>query len=305
MTYAAQAHHDNHVARVRAAVRDEAESCPYCDDQRLVHPTNFEKHMALYHSDIVATNDFYSQFDIETRLSLQASKKRIDDKMRDAREAMKDIGREFVEAKARLASDGLFLAWVKLEWGWSEKAAQRHMAVYRAFKNDNLTAGLLKKSALYLLAAKSTPQSARTDALELTTNGGKLSVEATKKLIVKHKDVNVVASKYGVRNPETIALLSRIHGTDTFYEVAASGYIQPSDPEKAVHITAPPEDLQAALLDKADDHKAVAMEATAPSGSVMHDNGVYIAAINLGEFTSHAAAEQALEAALKKLSKGC
>lgn len=51
-SYAAQTYHDNHVAKTRAAVRDEAESCPYCDDHKPVHPTNWQRHMAHYHPDI-------------------------------------------------------------------------------------------------------------------------------------------------------------------------------------------------------------------------------------------------------------
>ena len=54
---------------------------------------------------------------------------------------------------------GGFLPWIKLEFGWSERTAQRFMRVGElAAKCDKVSQiGTLSKSALYLLAAASTP----------------------------------------------------------------------------------------------------------------------------------------------------
>lgn len=281
-------------------VQAEAFDCPYC--QMRVHPTRNTEHMERYHPEIMASLQFYGQFDAETRLALQAYKREIDSRLRSAVTAMVEIGERLIDAKARLPR-GAFLRWIRLEFGWTDKGAQRLMNVCTAFKNDNLSGLTIGKAALYLLAAPSTPETARRKALAMAGSGQKLSVKATEALISQHKAVQNIVTAYGVTNPETVALLERIEGTDTFNEIAATGYIQPGVEAEAVHITDPVEDVQAALYDKSGQHarEGAANAEPIPQANISEFEGVFIATLNLGEYPNYVAAQKAITRIMKRL----
>lgn len=68
--------------------------------------------------------------------------------------AVFEIGKILIAAKAR-ARHGRWLPWLEREFGWTDKTAQRMMSV--AAKSDKLSNLAVPISALYLLAAQSTP----------------------------------------------------------------------------------------------------------------------------------------------------
>ena len=83
-----------------------------------------------------------------------------------------EIGKLLTECKAKLGH-GQWLPWLKRELGWSERAAQRFMEVhdFARTKSANLADLTIDVSALYLLAAKSTPDTVRTEMLERAEKG--------------------------------------------------------------------------------------------------------------------------------------
>jgi hypothetical protein len=83
------------------------------------------------------------------------------------------IGRHLSEAK-KMAGHGHWLSWLKSEFSWSERTAERFIRVHEfSIKSDNL-ADLMDSiglSALYLLTAPSTPAAARAEILERAARG--------------------------------------------------------------------------------------------------------------------------------------
>jgi hypothetical protein len=96
------------------------------------------------------------------------------------------IGQTLQTVKAVLPH-GQWEAWLRTEFDWSLSSALKMMQVAERFKSVNLTDLRLDVSSLYLLAAPSTPQAARAEAVALAQDGAALSVPRVKALINKHR----------------------------------------------------------------------------------------------------------------------
>ncbi len=97
-----------------------------------------------------------------------------------------EIGLKLIEVKERL-EHGEFGDWLKAEFDWDERTARRFMSVANAFKTDKLSDLSLAPSALYLLAAPSTPEEARLEAVELAESGETVTHAKAKSIVEKHK----------------------------------------------------------------------------------------------------------------------
>jgi Protein of unknown function (DUF3102) len=100
-----------------------------------------------------------------------------------------EIGRRLSECRSILKRDGKWQAWLKAEFGWSERAAYNYIGLYDLAKADlqRIASSDLPLSALYLIAAPSTPESARDAVLDLAANGEKLTQEQVKEAIDEAK----------------------------------------------------------------------------------------------------------------------
>jgi Protein of unknown function (DUF3102)/Protein of unknown function (DUF5131) len=98
------------------------------------------------------------------------------------------IGDKLLAVKA-LLRHGEWEAWLRQEFAWSVSSALKMMQVAERFKSVNLTDLRLDVSALYLLAAPSTPTAARAEAVALAQEGTAMSVPQVKALINKHRGV--------------------------------------------------------------------------------------------------------------------
>jgi hypothetical protein len=89
-----------------------------------------------------------------------------------ARSCIIEIGRELTAAKA-LVGHGNWEAWLRAEFGWEERTAQRHISVYETFgKSDRLTdtaSVMITSEALYALAAPTVPQVVRQQAVAIAS----------------------------------------------------------------------------------------------------------------------------------------
>jgi hypothetical protein len=68
------------------------------------------------------------------------------------------IGQYLTEVKERLGH-GKFLEWIEREFAWTYRTASSMMRVYERFKLENFSNLEIDVSALYLIAAPSTPSS--------------------------------------------------------------------------------------------------------------------------------------------------
>ncbi|CAH1653268.1 hypothetical protein CHELA1G11_10612 [Hyphomicrobiales bacterium] len=80
--------------------------------------------------------------------------------MQLAAESIIEVGRELIEQQASLGR-GSFLAWIEAEFSMSQRTAYNFMAVHKKFGNKVATVASLPPTALYALAAPSTPDSIR------------------------------------------------------------------------------------------------------------------------------------------------
>lgn len=105
-----------------------------------------------------------------------------------------EIGCKLIEVKTRL-KHGQFGDWLKLEFDWSEPTAQRFMRVARKFKSVNLTDLPIVPSALYLLAAASIPEQARSEAISRAAKGEQINYKKAKQIKDKYTKKEFLAVK--------------------------------------------------------------------------------------------------------------
>lgn len=127
----------------------------------------------------------YTALDAETRIVVQQRTGEIKSLMRRTAQDIIEIGLKLTEVKARLGH-GSFGGWLKAEFEWSERTAQNFMRVADAFKSATV-ADLIAPKALYLLAAPSTPDAAREEALERAAAGAAVTFSDAKAITAKHK----------------------------------------------------------------------------------------------------------------------
>lgn len=100
---------------------------------------------------------------------------------------MMAIGSRLLEVK-RMLPHGQFSDWCTTEFDMSQRSAQIWMNAARAFEGKSAEISLLSDSSLALLAAPSTPEPARLEAIqEAQATGRSPSVQRTKEIIAQHK----------------------------------------------------------------------------------------------------------------------
>jgi hypothetical protein len=129
----------------------------------------------------------YSVVDAGVRDEVQQNIQAIHGLTKTAAKAVIEIGKRLIAIKTKL-EHGQFLPCIKAEFGWSDRMAQRFMAVAEAFKSDNLSDLSFAPSALYALAAPSVPDDVRQEAITLAANGQTVTHATAKKIIEQHKE---------------------------------------------------------------------------------------------------------------------
>src|SRR5215471_21004737 len=98
-----------------------------------------------------------------------------------------EIGRLLTECK-RICGHGKWLPWLEREFGWEETTAQRFMRVHELALSKSGNLPDLPVSAIYLLAAPSTPKEARDEIIERAQAGETIPVTEAKHIIEHVKD---------------------------------------------------------------------------------------------------------------------
>ena len=133
----------------------------------------------------------YANLDEHTRNIIWQYTSEIKDLMRLTAENIISIGQKLTQVKLQLGH-GSFQQWLKSEFEWSEQTARQFMQVYRwseTIENRNFVFSQLGTSALYLLAAPSTPPEAREEVLDLVGGGEKVNYTRAKNIISRYKEL--------------------------------------------------------------------------------------------------------------------
>ncbi len=128
----------------------------------------------------------YGILNLATRKVVQQRTIEIKSLLRRTAQDIIDIGEKLSEVKQELGH-GQFLDWLRTEFDWSESAARKFMQVHRKFKTVNFTDLNIATSAMYLLAADSTSEAARAEALHRASNGEVITRAKAKAIVLDHE----------------------------------------------------------------------------------------------------------------------
>jgi hypothetical protein len=119
---------------------------------------------------------------VGTAAALQQSAERIRCLGTTQTETIIEIGRELIAAKGRL-EHGQFTSWIDAEFRMSIRTAQNYMAVTERLAERNAIISFLEPTALYALAAPSTPLSVHEDVTTRITRGEPVTTKFVKELV--------------------------------------------------------------------------------------------------------------------------
>lgn len=126
----------------------------------------------------------YAALPTEKAASARAAAERIRGRMQLAAESIIEVGRELIEQKKQLGH-GNFLPWIEAEFGMSGVSASRMMNVAIECGDKSFTVKHLAPTALYALAAPSTPEPVRTEVLERAASGETVTAKQITELKAK------------------------------------------------------------------------------------------------------------------------
>lgn len=129
----------------------------------------------------------YGALDAETRVAVQERTAEIKALMKRAASDIIEIGQGLIEVKGRMPH-GSFRSWLDAEFDWSYELAVRFMRVAETFNSVNFTDLRFAPSALYLLAAPSTPESAREEALQRAEAGESITHGLAREIVGNHRE---------------------------------------------------------------------------------------------------------------------
>lgn len=124
--------------------------------------------------NILASFD-YGILTPEQRSLVEQRTSEIREQLRKTAQDIWEIGQSLAEVRAQL-KHGQFETWLKAEFGWSRRTADNFINVYETFGNRaNLAQIDIATSALYLLAAPSTPENLREQYLQEAKTGKRIT----------------------------------------------------------------------------------------------------------------------------------
>lgn len=130
----------------------------------------------------------YEALDINTKIVVQKRTCEIKSLAQRTTQDIIEIGEKLIEVKEHLGY-GNFGNWLSVEFGWGDRTARNFMKVAQVFKSANFADLIIASSALYLLAARTTPDSARQETLELARMGEAITFSKVKSLIKRHQEL--------------------------------------------------------------------------------------------------------------------
>ncbi|MHC4867849.1 MAG: DUF3102 domain-containing protein [Planctomycetota bacterium] len=116
-----------------------------------------------------------------------AAEERIDARVKRTVEDIIANGEDLLAVKEEL-EHGQFGNWLKTRFGWSERSAQGFMTVAQWARSANFADLAIAPSAAYLLAAPSSPDGARKEALTRAEEGEEITHAIAKELLRSHRE---------------------------------------------------------------------------------------------------------------------
>lgn len=123
--------------------------------------------------------------DLDTRLFIAERRDRIRSRLNRAAEDIVAIGADLRAIRERL-EPGQFLGWIAAEFEMSERSAYNFMSVAEQFATVASLEGISAK-ALYMLAAPSTPENARAEAIAAASDGERIGPHQAEEIIERHQ----------------------------------------------------------------------------------------------------------------------
>ena len=157
----------------------------------------------------------YEGLEVENRTIIQQRTEEIRQRLRRAAQDIWEIGQKLAEVRSQL-KHGQFEAWLKAEFGWSHRTAYNFINVYEAFGKPAKFAEIdIAASALYLLAAPSTPQHLRDQFEQRARAGEKITYKNVRQKLEETKSQLPAAPTFvnsleiSRSQPEIVAILPK------------------------------------------------------------------------------------------------
>jgi len=161
----------------------------------------------------------YESLDQAHRLVIQEHTGEIRKRLRRSAQDVWEIGQRLADVRSRLKY-GQFLAWLKAEFGWSQRTAYNFINVYETFGDRfaKLATVDIATSVLYKLAAPSVPDELRAQVLDAAEAGEKIthkSIQSTLKQRKKSEEPPAPAAQPSapaeprVKKPEIISVIPK------------------------------------------------------------------------------------------------
>ena len=135
----------------------------------------------------------YDQLSADTASEVRAATERIKLRIKRAAEDIVAIGQDLTAVKEKL-EHGQFLGWIEAEFEMSQRTAYNFMQVAEKFGKFAIIANF-SPTVLYALAAPSTPESVREEAISRVEQGESLSVKEVQELKRKAKEAEQMAQR--------------------------------------------------------------------------------------------------------------
>ncbi len=129
----------------------------------------------------------YQSLDAETRIVVQQRAGEIKTIVKRMAADIVEVGGKLAEVKDRLGRHDRFLDWLEAEFKWSERTAYNYIAVYQKFAGADFALESIAASALHLLAAPSTPETAVETVKAIVREGGEVSHQIAKTIVEEAK----------------------------------------------------------------------------------------------------------------------
>lgn len=143
----------------------------------------------------VVSNFDYKVLDYEQRIAVQKLTGEIRERLRYSAQVIWEVGQKLAEVRLQL-KHGQFDAWLRGEFGWSRRTAYNFINVYETFgESANLAQIDIAASALYLLAAPSTPKEVRDEFLQRATEGETVTHKELRQVINKERFSSSLAAE--------------------------------------------------------------------------------------------------------------
>ncbi len=160
----------------------------------------------------------YEILDRQTRTTVKQKTSEIKSLIRQTAQDIVEVGQKLATVKRQL-KHGEFRSWLKSEFNWSVSSATKFMQVSEQFKNVNFSHFNFATSALYVLAAPSTPETARQYALEIASKGENITYSLAKLIVKQHKKSLENDLYYSDRSNSTTTMPSDVQSASPVIDV--------------------------------------------------------------------------------------